>query len=225
MDGSVHRPRKARRSDALSKDRIVACAIEILDSEGESGLTFRALAVRLATGAGAIYGHVANRDELLSATTGDVIHRAMVGVVVDSEPRAAIKDIALGMFEAIDAHPWVGIQLTREPWQSALLYIFERIGDHVAALGVPGEDQFDYASAILNAILGLASQYAAAARVVPADVDRSALLSAIASRWEGLDANEHPFARRAAAQLPGHDDREQFAVGIDLIVNGMTAGA
>ena len=32
------------------------------------------------------------------------------------------------MFDAIDAHPGVGTQLSREPWQAAILQILERIG-------------------------------------------------------------------------------------------------
>jgi len=35
--------RSERRSDALSKERIIEAAIEILDADGESGLTLRAL--------------------------------------------------------------------------------------------------------------------------------------------------------------------------------------
>ena len=42
--------RTERRTDALSKERIVEAAIEILDDEGEAALTFRALSARLATG-------------------------------------------------------------------------------------------------------------------------------------------------------------------------------
>jgi hypothetical protein len=42
-----------RREDALSHDRIVDALIELLDSEGENGLTSCALATRLATGPGA----------------------------------------------------------------------------------------------------------------------------------------------------------------------------
>jgi len=41
----------------------------MLDVAGESGLTFRALAAELRTGAGAIYWHVANKSELLVAAT------------------------------------------------------------------------------------------------------------------------------------------------------------
>jgi AcrR family transcriptional regulator len=47
--------RTERRTDALSKERIVETAIEILDADGESALTFRVLTARLATGTGAIY--------------------------------------------------------------------------------------------------------------------------------------------------------------------------
>ena len=109
-----------RRADALSKERIVEAAIEILDADGEGALTFSALAARLATGSGAIYWHVADKNDLLAATTNTVISRVMTEVIPGAEPREAIRAIALGVFDAIDAHPWVGAQLSREPWQFTL---------------------------------------------------------------------------------------------------------
>ena len=214
--------RTERRTDSLSKERIVAAAIEILDAEGESALTFRALAARLATGSGAIYWHVASKNDLLAATADDVIARVMTEVVSGAEPREAIRAIALGAFDAIDAHPWVGAQLSREPWQSAVLQIFESFGGQLQALGVPEQAQFDCASALLNYVLGLAGQYAAATRLLARDTDRSAFLATVAARWAQLDPTEYPFVRRVAAQLPGHDDREQFLAGIDLILAGIT---
>lgn len=213
--------RNERRTDALSKERIVAAAIEILDADGESALTFRALAARLATGSGAIYWHVAGKDDLLAAATDDVIARVMTGVVGDAEPREAIRAIALGMFDAIDAHPWVGAQLSREPWQPTILQVFEGIGGRLQALGVPGRAQFDCVSALVNYILGLAGQYAAAARLLPRDTDRTAFLGTVAARWAQLDPAEHPFVHQMASQLPGHDDREQYLAGIDLILAGI----
>ena len=214
--------RTERRTDALSKERIVEAAIEILDAEGESALTFRALAARLATGSGAIYWHVANKNELLAATTDDVIARVMTEVASGAEPREAIRAIALGMFDAIDAHPWVGAQLSREPWQSSVHRIFEGIGRQLQALGVPGPAQFDCASALLNYVLGLAGQYAAGARLLPRDTDRSAFLATVAARWAQLDPAAYPFVRQVARQLAEHDDREQFLAGIDLILAGLT---
>jgi AcrR family transcriptional regulator len=215
--------RAERRTDALSKERIVGAAIEILDADGESALTFRALAARLATGSGAIYHHVASKNDLLAATADGIIAGVLAGVVSGAEPREVIRAIALGVFDAIDAHPWVGAQLSREPWQSAMLQILEGAGSQLQALGVPQRAQFDCASALVNYILGLAGQYAAGARLLPRDADRTAFLQAVAARWAQLDPGEYPFVHQVAAQLPGHDDREQFLAGIDLILAGITA--
>jgi AcrR family transcriptional regulator len=213
--------RTERRADALSKDRIVEAAIEILDADGESALTVRALSARLATGSGAIYWHVANKDDLLAAITDDVIARVMTDVASGAGPREAIRGIALGVFDAIDAHPWVGAQLSRGPWQSAVLQILESVGEQLQALGVPERAQFNCASALVNYVLGLAGQYAAGARLLARDTDRSAFLTTVAARWAQLDPAEYPFIHQVATQLPGHDDREQFLAGIDLILAGI----
>lgn len=214
--------RTARRADALSKERIVQAAIAILDEGGESALTFRALAACLATGSGAIYHHVAGKNELLTTAANDVIAQVMTEVVSGAEPRAAIRAIAAGVFDAIDDHPWVGTQLAREPWQSAMLQIFEGIGRQLQALGVPGQAQFDSAAVLVNYVLGVAGQNAANAREHAPGTDRTAFLEAVAVRWARLDPTRYPFVRQIAAQLPIHDDREQFLAGIDLILTGIT---
>jgi AcrR family transcriptional regulator len=213
--------RTERRADALSKERIVEAAIEILDADGENALTFRTLAARLVTGSGAIYHHVANKSELLAATSNDVIARVMTDVVSGAEPQEAIRAIALGVFDAIDAHPWVGAQLSREPWQFAMLQIFEGIGGRLQALGVPERARFDSASALVSYILGVGGQNAANARLLPPGTDRTEFLGAAAQRWAQLDPAQYPFVRQIATQLREHDDREQFLAGIDLILAGV----
>jgi AcrR family transcriptional regulator len=215
--------RPDRRRGALSKQRIVEAAIEILDADGESALTFRALAARLATGSGAIYWHLADKHELFAAAADHVIARVTSKAGRAAEPRQAIRVLALGVFDAIDAHPWVGGQLSRDPWQYAVLRILEGVGGQVQALGVPEQAQFHAATAILSFILGLAGQYAAGARLFSRDTDRSAFLVAVAAQWAQLDPASHPFVRQVATQLPGHDDRQQFLAGIDLILAGIDA--
>ena len=217
--------RTKRRTDALSKERIVDAAIEILDAEGEDALTFRALAARLATGSGAIYWHVANKGELLSATTNDVVARAMTEVVGGASPREAIRAVAMKVFDVIDAHPWVGTQLAREPWQTAMVQIFEGVGSPLQALGVPAKAQFDCASVLVTYILGVGGQNAANARALAHGTDRTAFLGDVAARWKQIAVDAFPFVSRIANQLPAHDDREQFLVGIDLILLGVTAAA
>ncbi|RWM04580.1 MAG: TetR/AcrR family transcriptional regulator [Mesorhizobium sp.] len=213
-----------RRTDALSKERIIGAAIEILDSGGESGLTFRALAARLTTGSGAIYWHVEDKDELLAAATEEVIDRVMSRAIQEAEPREAIRAVALGLFDAIDAHPWAGAQLSRAPWQPAVGRIFESIGSQLDALGVPGRALFDAASLLVHYILGAAgqnAQNAANARLLPPGTDREAFLSTVVERWTRSDPTGYPFLHRTAAQFHAHDDREQFLAGVDLILVGI----
>jgi AcrR family transcriptional regulator len=216
---SSAKKRVQRRLDALSKERIIEAAIDILDEGDEGALTFRALAARLATGSGAIYWHVAGKDDLLAMAADQVIAAVITNVTKISKPRDAIRTLASGVFDAIEAHPWVGGQLSRDPWQNAVLRILEAVGQCVQALGVPEETQFHAASALMNFILGLVAQYAAHVRL--RERDRSAVLAMTAAQWMELDPGMYPFVRRVATQLAEHDDREQFIAGIELILTGI----
>jgi AcrR family transcriptional regulator len=216
--------RAPRRTEALSRDVIVGAATEILDAEGEDALTLRALTVRLTTGYGAIYHHVADRNDLLAAATDHVIAHIVTGLAADAGPRQSLRAVALGLFDAIDAHPWVGPQLTREPWRPALLDIYESISGQLQALGVPQRALSDSAGVLVNYILGVAGQNAANARALAnSKMDRSAFLAAVAARWAQLDPARYPSVHRARTELREHDDREQFLAGIDLILAGIEA--
>jgi AcrR family transcriptional regulator len=214
--------RAPRRTEALSRDVIVKAAAEILDAGGEDALTLRALTVRLATGYGAIYHHVADRNALLAAATDHVIAPIVTGLVAGAEPQQALRAIALGLFDAIVVHPWAGAQLTRQPWQPALLDIYESISEQLQALDVPQQALPDSAGVLVNYILGVAGQNAANARALTSSkMDRSAFLATAAAQWAQLDPAKYPSLHKARTQLREHDDREQFLAGIDLILAGI----
>ena len=71
--------------------------------------------------------------------------RVLAGVVGDADPREALRRLVLGLFDAIDAHPWVGAELSREPWRPALLDFYESVGRLLDALAVPERARFDAA--------------------------------------------------------------------------------
>jgi AcrR family transcriptional regulator len=221
--------RSQRRTEALSRERIVEAAVELLDATGESGLTFRALTERLATGPGAIYWHVANKGELLAAATDAVVAAALASGPAESadSPHDEIRAVALGLFDAIDEHPWLATQLSAQlshsPWGSVTPRILESIGRQVRALGVPEGSWFTATSVLVHYILGAAGQNAANARLLGPDVDRAEFLDAVSTTWEQLDPDDYPFTRAVAEQLREHDDREQFLAGIDLVLTGITA--
>ena len=213
--------RSQRREESLSRDRIIEASIDLLDSRGESGLTFRALSERLATGAGAIYWHIANKSDLLAAACDAVVTRAMNEIVV-ATPEATIRAVALGLFDVIDEHPWVGSALTSSPGLSPIVRILEPIGRQIRALGVPDEQQWASLGALMAYILGVSRQNAANRELARTrGLDRSDFLEAVSTAWSQLDPQEYPFARSVARQIRDHDDRVDFLTGIDLILSGI----
>src|ERR1700722_20047008 len=187
-----------RREESLSRERIIEASIELLDGSGESGLTFRTLSERLATGPGAIYWHIANKSDLLTAACDTIIActitTSLTSVTTGATPQATIRLLALAMFDAIDAHPWVVSALTRSPGQLPMLRIVERIGQQIRALGVPKKEHWVTASALLNYILGVAGRNAANGQFARTQgLDRSDFLEAVSTAWSQLVPEENPF--------------------------------
>lgn len=219
-----------RRTEALSREQIVEAAVELLDATGEGGLTFRALSERLATGAGALYWHVANKGELLDAATDGVIAAVLAAQPSsDAAPEERLGTIALGLFDALEQHPWLAPQLAAQlsrPWKPVTPRILESIGQQVRALGVPEQSWFTVAGVLMHYILGAASQNAVNHQTVHSgeDVPRSGegkVLDAVTHGWEKLDPHQYPFTRAIAAQARQHDDRHELLAGIALILAGV----
>jgi AcrR family transcriptional regulator len=213
-----------RRNGSHSRDRIIEASIALLDQSGEDGLTFRALSERLSTGPGAIYWHVANKSELLIAASDAIVARAMNALPQGSTPEDNIRALALGMFDVIEAHAWIGSALTHAPWQSSMMRIVEQLGQNVRALGVSEGELRVCASALISYIFGVAGLHAANMQFAREQgIDRSDFLETVALAWSQLDTKEYPFTHSMIEQMRVHDDRKDFRAGIDIILNGIVA--
>jgi AcrR family transcriptional regulator len=209
--------------ESLCRERIVEASIELLDRGGEDGLTFRALSERLATGPGAIYWHIANKDDLLTAACDAIVARTINEAAVTT-PEETIRVVALGLFDVIDGHPWVGSALTSALGLSPIVRILERIGPQIRALGVPEEQQWAAVGTLMAYILGVSRQNAANGQFARTrGLNRGDFLEAVSTAWMQLDPKEYPFVRSVAGQIRDHDDRVDFLAGIDLILRGITA--
>lgn len=218
------KPQTDRRAEALSEERIIAAAIRILDasnSSGTQGLTLRALMTQLSTGSGAIYYHVSNMDELRAAAADTILRRPLESVSSGPEPNGALRVLALGIFDAVQAHAWLGTELTRNPTQPAVLRMWKTFGQQLHRLGFRGEALTNAGSTLANYILGASAQYAAGPSRVPDAKDRSAHLERVAQAWTALDRD--PVIGDIASQLRTHDDRQQFDQGISIILAGIAA--
>jgi len=216
-------PGRPRQGESLTRERIIEASIELLDSSGEVGLTFRALSERLATGPGAIYWHIANKSDLLSAACDAVVARAMDETVVTT-PKETIRAVALGLFDAINEHPWVGSAITSSVGLSPIVRILEPVGEQIRALRVPKEQQWAAVGTLIAYILGVSKQNADNGQLARTrGFDRSDFLEAMSTAWSQLDPRQYPFARSVAGQFREHDDRVDFISGIDLILKGIDA--
>ena len=82
---------------------------------------------RRATGAGALYHHVGNREDLLAAAA-----KAVMASVLESSPEneateQGIRGVMMRVFDVITTRPWVATQLAGAPWQPAVMHLFDRI--------------------------------------------------------------------------------------------------
>ena len=217
---------RSRRQRSLTREQIIDASIRLLDEGGEGGLTFQALSKLLATGPGAIYWHVADKSDLVTAACDEIIARTMEAKQAGGSPQETIRALALDLFDAIDAHPWVGAALMSAPGQLPMVRIFERLGQQVRSLGVSAEHEWSAVSALLNYILGVAGQNAANAKLAAVQgLERASFLGEVAAAWSALDPESYPFTRSVAAQLPAHDDRKDYLDGIDLLLRGIVASS
>ncbi|NGO14804.1 TetR/AcrR family transcriptional regulator [Streptomyces sp. HC44] len=214
------------RPDALSREIIVGAAIALLDERGERGLTFRLLAKQLDTGPGALYWHVANKDELVALAADRVLGDAFAADPRHEEDAVSgLRALAVAVFDALDRHPWAASHVNAPPTLANALHLLDRIGTLVARTGLPAERQFAVSTAISYYITGVSAQIVAPRAVADASPGRDAFLAQTAERWEKLDPAEYPFLTRTTTELRDHDDRDQFTTGLDLLLDGLNTTA
>jgi AcrR family transcriptional regulator len=105
------RPPREQRS-ALTRDRIVAEALRILDEEGAEALSMRKLAAALGVGTTSLYWHVANRDELIELVVNEINGELDVPDAGEvPEWREATRRFARSIRSGIVRHRWVVSEL------------------------------------------------------------------------------------------------------------------
>ena len=218
--------RSQRRTEALSRERIVEAAVELLDAAGEGGLTFRALTERLATGPGAIYWHVANKGELLGAATDAVVAAALA--VEPAELRTRRRTRSAPSRSACSTRSTSTRGSPRSSQRSSPAA--PGVGDaadprkHRPAGPRAGVPEGSWFTATIGADALHPRRRGPERRERPRSRARRGpheFLDAASTAWAELDPDDYPFTRAVADQMRDHDDREQFLAGIDLILTGI----
>jgi AcrR family transcriptional regulator len=89
----------------LSRERINAGALRIVDADGLDGLSMRKLAAELGVRAPSLYGHVASKDDLLHSVANEVMTRVDTSAFASGDWRSGLRVWARSYREALATHP------------------------------------------------------------------------------------------------------------------------
>jgi AcrR family transcriptional regulator len=89
----------------LTRDRIAATALDVIDSEGLAAVTMRRVADALGVQAPSLYNHVRSKEELLDAVAESVIQQVDASAFEHLAWREALDAWAWSYYEALVAHP------------------------------------------------------------------------------------------------------------------------
>ncbi|WP_020097922.1 TetR/AcrR family transcriptional regulator [Microbacterium sp. 11MF] len=224
---------RGRSRTSHSIDAVIAGAIEILDESGSQGLTTRALATRLGGGPASIYWYVSGREELLDLAADSVLGGVLaavsdVGREGSGDPIENVRTIAVAMFDVIVDRPWLGAYAMRNTARQVhSLQLYEKLGEQIMRLGLSPRDCFHATSAIVGFVIGTAADMGQQLppEVASGDVGRDEYLAGAVHQWRALDPEEYPFIHHIVDEFAGHDDRDQFRAGLDLLLDGLHLSA
>src|ERR687897_2083210 len=109
MPASSTRTEMATQTDPrrapLTRERVLAAAIDLADRDGIAALSMRKLAQELGVEAMSLYHHVANKDDILDGIV-DVVFGEIELPAGEAGWEAAMRRRAVSAREALRRHPW-----------------------------------------------------------------------------------------------------------------------
>jgi AcrR family transcriptional regulator len=203
----------------LSRERVLRAAVAFADESGIGSLSMRKLGEVLGVEAMSLYNHVANKSELLDGMV-DVVFGEIDLPSGESDWRSAMRQRAISARTVLSRHRWaIGLMESRTtPGPATLRH-------HDAVIGSLRGGGFSVAMAahafsVLDSyIYGFALQEAN----LPFDTgeETAELAQAILAQFP---ADEFPHLTELTVEhvlQPGYDYGNEYAFGLDLILDGL----
>ncbi len=184
---------------ALSRDQVVDAALDVLCRYGLADLSMRRLARELGVQPGALYWHVASKQELLVEVADRLLRQRVVTAAV-AEPAAAVRAAAVAIRGALlqvpDAADVVAFAYAVDPES---VWSLRDLSQLLRRLGLAGADHDAAMQLLVHHVLGSVTieqdrRQAAGPEVAPAEGD-------------------------------GRAAREAFELGVDVILRGVRPAA
>jgi len=213
-------PRRGRGARAgLSREQVLAAAVQYADREGLSSLSMRRLGEELGVEAMSLYTYVSGKDDLLDGMV-DAVFAEIELPGPRTGWRNAVRRRTVSAREVLSRHPWATPLMNSRSTPGAntlrhldvVLGYFRRGGFTVAqtAHAISAVDAYLYGFALTDVSL-------------PFDTpDQTAELAA--QILAGMPAEEFPYLRELTTGhvlQPGYDYGAEFEPGLDLVLDGL----
>lgn len=199
----------------LTRDRILAAAVELADREGIAALSMRRLAQTLGVEAMTLYYHVRNKEALLDGIM-DLVFQEFEPADPDAPWTSAVRATAISAYDVLMRHPWAaelsfktGVSPARLRWMDALLGTFRRAGFS------PAMTHHAY-HAIDSHITGFTLW------VVGMPLDDETMPDMAASFLSTIPPGDLPnLVEHVEQHVHPTDDIREFEFGLDLLIEGL----
>ncbi len=207
--------RSIPRRPGLTRQGVVAAAIELVDRGGLEALSVRRLGAELGGEAMSLYHHVADKDDLLDAMADALV--AGIEPVPDDEPWAeALRVLARALRRRVLAHP----RLAPPLGSASALSLIEAALAALIAAGLPADQAASAFWAITSYLAGALLSEAAAITD-----PRGAVAGPAPHATAALPVADFPTLAALAPRLAAADWAIEFDRDLDLILKGLGAGS
>jgi AcrR family transcriptional regulator len=204
----------------LTRQRVVAAAIELADIDGTESISMRRLAQELGVEAMSLYTHVRNKDDLLDGMADAVISQIPPSAG-EAGWKTSLRQMALAAREVMLRHPWAPriIETRAAPGPAALGYIN-------AVLGTLREGGFTIAQTH-QALHILGSRALGFTQALFDDSGDGDLDPETAAQLQDQLGATHPYVVEMAlavthsGALGACDGAAEFAYALDFILDGL----
>jgi AcrR family transcriptional regulator len=209
--------RADERREQLSRERIVAAALSLVDAEGLEALTMRRLGRELGVDPMAVYYYVEDKNALLDALVEAVMAEIDVECELPDDPEQRLMVAARSYADTLLAHPnALPIILARSPRTPAALRPVEFMLAEFMRAGLAAEDAVVAMNTLAAAVRGYVG-------MTGGDISDDESVDIEALR-EAMDPDTFPALAEAASLVP-HDPDAMFTQGTRAVIRGFLDAA
>jgi AcrR family transcriptional regulator len=203
----------------LTRDRVLREAVAVADESGIGSLTMRRLAKQLDVKPMSLYHHVANKDDILDGIA-DIVFSEISLPRTGADWKAEMCDRAISVRRVLGEHPWATslMQERVNPGPALLRH-------HDAVIGSLREGGFSVAMAAhaFSAMDAYIYGFALQEKTLPFETPEE--LAMIAEMvLQQMPPDEYPHLAELTIEhvlQPGYSYGDEFAFGLDLILDGL----